>query len=247
MVMKAKITIAVCMFVAGMNHASAAIVDVDTELRAFATSATFWADESQVYTDTDERTATFSGYGSFSVGAQAEPEHTVGESALADVTASVQPHAIGIGTYLAMGGSSQQAGSWGTATATVNFNLSEAGVWSAKPLYGSLNSGGIQQAQVSLLRDGQEVYRQDCSGFDGLLYCVPYYGDEMANPDYVGRSLELQQGDYTLLLTASEGTSSNASAGGGLSLDLQVVPVPAALPLFLSALAAFGLLGWRRR
>ena len=34
---------------------------------------------------------------------------------------------------------------------------------------------------------------------------------------------------------------------GGVSLSVQAVPLPAALPLFLAALAGLGLFGWKRR
>jgi hypothetical protein len=173
MVVNARITtIAVCAFVAMMNHASAALVDVDTDLTALATSEEFLNDYI-LFRETVERRAGFLDYGLFSVEADTK-------FALANVAARVQPHGIGIRTeFSKMEGSAEGFRREGTVTATVNFNLSEAGVWFAKPFLLSYHrSWGILQAEVSLLKDGQAVYRQDCSHVLGQFFCVPYYEDD---------------------------------------------------------------------
>jgi hypothetical protein len=57
-------------------------------------------------------------------------------------------------------------------------------------------------------------------------------------------SLDLTPGDYVLTLTGGFGPYTGALA---LAAATAVTPIPAALPLFASALGGLGFVGWRRR
>lgn len=124
----------------------------------------------------------------------------------------------------------------------------------------TVSSGQAMKLEFDQLVDINTLYfldlfigtgtEQAAVSFDGGATFLLFNAILSSNGGYLASSAGLPKTATSILLTAfdgvalrDDGTNDYAFAG----VEISAVPIPAALPLFGSALAALGLFGWRRK
>lgn len=155
-------------------------------------------------------------------------------SGRADISANVNPNSVslnGSAYGTSMGGA--------TASATTQFNLTQAGAWILQFTAYESELLGLA-GNISLSDSNGIVYQWTCGG--GRTSCATPAWNKPLKPV----TLDLGAGLHTLSLNLTEGSYWGSRAGGNGVLSLTPVPIPAALPLLATGLIGLATFARRR-